>query len=305
MTDRYKVTVGIPLFRSAPFLETILGNIRAIREKDVEVIISDRHCLDDTIDRLADALSGRPNIRFLKATDALDWVGNINLLMRESSGTYFRFLPHDDISPAGSLEAMLAALEADPVPILAYAPTKAIDFEGLPLPEKDEPAPHPAAADISWNADLVLRMIWSGYFNGAFKGVVRMKEVRERELWIRSTLDQILPERCWLFALSLLGRFVFVPDALYIKRFHPGSVHSGWRINGSNYLSVADTMQAYVRDLLDKPELAGYCCADIDTHARLMAAWAGSRDTIPYPTYQPLEAAEAARLRSVTLAARS
>lgn len=300
MTDMHKVTVGIPLFRSAPFFEHILANIRAMDGMDVEVLISDRHCHDDTIDRLSASLSGQPHIRFLKAEDGLDWVGNINLLLRESTGEYFRFMPHDDLSPKGSLEALVGSMDADPGSMLAYGPTKAIDLVGNHLPLLDKPAPHPVAAAHSWNLDLALRMKWIGYFDGAFKGLIRMKQIREKGLFIRSSRDQIWPERCWLFALMLEGRFIFVPDALYMKRFYSGSVHSQWRIDGSHYLSVSEVMQSYVRDIFSDPGLVRYCCEDIRSNAQRLSAWAGAAG-VPRPDYVPFDAEGSHFFRSLDL----
>jgi glycosyltransferase involved in cell wall biosynthesis len=300
ITDMYKVTVGIPLFRSAPFLDIILENIRAMDGMDVEVLISDRHCHDDTLDRLSASLSGQSNVRYLKGTDGLDWVGNINLLLQESTGAYFRFLPHDDLSPKGSLEALVRSMDADPDSILAYGPTKAIDLGGNHLPLLDKPAPHPVAAAHSWNLDLTLRMKWVGYFDGAFKGLIRMKQIRERGLFIRSSRDQIWPERCWLFALMFHGRFIFVQDALYIKRFYSGSVHSQWRINGTHYLSVLDVMQSYVRDVFSDPDLIRYCCEDIRSNAERLAAWADAAG-MPRPEYMPFAAEGSHLYRSLDL----
>jgi glycosyltransferase involved in cell wall biosynthesis len=297
----YKVTVGIPLFRSAPFFEHILENIRAMDGMDVEVLISDRHCHDDTLDRLSASLSGRSNIRFLKANDGLDWVGNINELLRESTGEYFRFLPHDDLSPRGSLEALVRSMDADQSSILAYGPTKAIDLGGSHLPSLDKPAPHPAAAERSWDLDLALRMKWIGYFDGAFKGLIRMKQIRDSGLFIRSSRDQIWPERCWLFALMLHGRFIFVPDAWYIKRFYAGSVHSQWRIDGSHYRSVLDVMQSYVRDIFRDPALIRYCCEDIRSNAEGLAAWVDAPEGKPRPDYEPFAAEGSQLFRSMAL----
>ena len=297
----HKVTVGIPLFRSAPFFENILENVRALDGLDVEVLISDRHCHDDVIDRLAAALSGQSNIKFLKATDGLDWVGNINFLLRESTGEYFRFMPHDDLSPKGSIDALVRAMEADKTSILAYGPTKAIDLGGSHMPTLDKPTPHPDAAVRSWNLDLALRMMWLGYFDGAFKGLIRMKQIRDNGLFIRSTRDQIWPERCWLYALMLRGRFVFVSDALYIKRFYSGSVHSQWRIDGSHYLSALDVMQSYVRDTFKAPGLTHFCCEDIRSNAECLAAWADTPNGKPRPQYEPFATERSQLFRSLEL----
>ena len=270
---QFQATVVIPLFKSARFFDTIIANIDAIPARNIEILISDRHCYDDTIDRLAERYAGNPQIRCLKYRDKLDWVEHINTLLEEAQGDYWRFLPHDDLSPAGSLEALISALDSNADAILAYGPTRAIDGEGRPLPERDRPNPHPVEAEDGWTLGLVLQMFWKGYFDGAFKGLIRRKIVMENKLLIRSTREQIFPERCWLFALCLLGRFHFVPEATYVKRFYEGSVHSRWTITGENFLSAAQVMSEYLHNLLGPGAACQYGTQDLWLNARRLAQW--------------------------------
>ena len=295
-----RTTVVIPLFQSARFIDTIITNIDAMPTRGVEILISDRHCYDDTIDRLAERYAGDPRIRCIKHRDTLDWVGHINTLLDEAQGEYWRFLPHDDLSPPGSLEALIMALDANADAILAYGPTFAIDGEGLPLPGQVRSKPHPAEAEDGWTLGLVLQMFWKGYFNGAFKGLIRRKIVMDNRLHIRSTRAQIYPERCWLFALSLLGRFHFVREASYIKRFHDGSVHSRWKITGRNALSAARIMSGYMHDLLGPGPVCSYGTQDLWLNARRVARW---RDVAagPRPQYRPSPFVQGDLIRSLPL----
>jgi GT2 family glycosyltransferase len=237
-----RITVAIPLYRSAPFYESICANIESMPTKGVEILVSDRHCLDDTLGRLRARFAGDPRVRWLAARDTLDWVQHINLLLREGRGDYWRLLPHDDLSPPGSLEALAQALDRDPQAILAYGPTKAIDAAGRPLPERDRPHPHPIPDGAPWTLGLVLDLFWDGHCDGAFKGLLRRRVVLEAGHSIEPTLDLILPERAWLFGLALLGPLRFVPEAQYLKRFHPQSTHAQWQIRGRHTASVTATM---------------------------------------------------------------
>ncbi len=270
---QFQTTVVIPLYKSAQFIDTIIANIESIPAQGVEVVISDHHCLDNTIDYLADRYAGDPRIRCLKHHDKIDWVSHLNILLQEANGEYWRFLPHDDLSPSGSLEILIKTLNSNKNVILAYGPTKAIDYEGIPIPEKDKTSPHPVKADLEWTLGLVLEMYWKGYFNGAFKGLIRRKIIIENQLLIRNTKDQIFPERCWLFALGLLGQFHFVPEATYIKRFYKGSVHSEWKIKGSNFISAAQVMSDYLYDIIGPGPAYNYGCQDLwlNAHSRALS----------------------------------
>ena len=258
-----RVTVGIPLYRSARFLDTIIENIEAMPADGVEILISDRHCEDDALERLSVRFEHDQRVRCFAARDCIDWVANINFMLGQARGEYWRFLPHDDLSPAGSLEALIDALDLNPDAVLAYGPTQGIDLEGKRLPERDKPSPHPEQADEGWTLGLALQMYWRGHFDGAFKGLVRRRALIDHQLYVRSTSQQIGPERCWLFGLCLIGRYQFVPDALYIKRFYAGSTHTTWRRGHLYYLSIAHVMSGYGRAILPTGFLRRYCAGDL------------------------------------------
>lgn len=268
-----RVSIAIPLYKSAPFIDTIVANVGSITYSEAEILISDRHCFDDTIDRLADHFAHDSRVRCIKSNDEVDWVGHLNILLEEAKGDYWRFLPHDDISPPGTLEMLIKALDTNNNAILAYGPTKAIDCDGNHSPRMDQPTPHPSTAEHDWTFGLALEMFWKGYFGGAFKGLVRRQLVLQKKLFIRSTLQQFSPERCWLFALCLIGRFVFVPEALYVKRYYKGSVHSRWSVTADSFRNVADVMCEYLCKETRNHFVIEYGSRDMQLNAERMAAW--------------------------------
>jgi hypothetical protein len=91
----------------------------------------------------------------------LDWIGHINALLQEARGEYWRFLPHDDTSPPGSLESLISALDTHEEAILAYGPSQAIDFEGNRLPELDHWHPQPKQTENTSTLGIALEMCWN------------------------------------------------------------------------------------------------------------------------------------------------
>jgi glycosyltransferase involved in cell wall biosynthesis len=239
----------------------------------VEILISDRHCYDDTIDRLAKRYATDPRVCCLKHQDGLDWVGHLNALLEAARGEYWRFLPHDDQSPPGSLEALIAALDAHPEAVLAYGPTRVIDGEGRSLRDRDHLNPHPKEAIQGWTLGLILQMYWKTHYIHAFKGLIRRRMVMENRLLIRSTSGQVRADRCWLFALCLLGRFCFVPEAIYIKRVYPGSTNDQWTITGRTIYNNAWVMSGYLWDLLGPLPARWYGVQDLWLNAMRRARW--------------------------------
>ena len=272
LPDAPRISVGIPLHRSLRFLDTIITNIEARPKKGVEILISDRHCYDDALTILQERYRGDARFRFFAARDELDWVGNINFLLKEAAGRYWRFLPHDDLSPAGSMEALMQALDSHPEAVLAYGPTRAVDMDGQPLRRFDRLTE--SIETREWTLGIALEMFWKGYFDGAFKGVVHREALIHNNLFIRNTRDQVFPERCWLFALCLLGSFQFVPTAMYVKRYYPESTHARWEITGRHFHSVAWAMTMYLWRFVKSLPACLYGTVDIWRNARLMARWA-------------------------------
>ncbi|MEM6796188.1 MAG: glycosyltransferase [Acidobacteriota bacterium] len=250
------VTVGIPLYRSAPFVGNVSATIEAL-PTDVEVLISDRHRHDSAIDELRRRHSGDARVRFSERLDGRDWVEHLNDLMREAKGRYWRFMPHDDFTDRKSFEALIECLEGSPEALLAYGPTTASDAAGTRLPHLDTPAPHPVYNDAPWFLGLALDCFSRGHFNGAFKGLIRRRDLAARRLWIRRTRGGVYAERAWLSALALIGRFQFVENAAYWKRYHSESVHARWPSSGQWPFewSVRRQLLGYFRDLLPDPAL--------------------------------------------------
>lgn len=243
------VSVGIPLYRSRRFLGNLRENCAALAtQTDVEIIVSDRHGFDDSLDVLKSEWGHDSRFRFLKSDDRLNWVEHMNLLLREAQGDYFRWMPHDDCFPEGCLQPLINRLEHDPTIILAYGPTRAIDAEGRRLLHRDRLQTCPVAPGTAWTLQHSLDLYWKGTSDGAFKGLFRRPEVVQAGLFIRPTHELVYAERAWLFGISLLGGLGEEPTSIYLKRYHPDSVHVQWRLGPRNIISVTLTMCGYLRD---------------------------------------------------------
>jgi len=248
VNDRPLVTVGIPLYRSAAFVDNVLACIRAMPESGVEILVSDRHLADDALERISRATEGDSRVRCLSASDGIDWVQHINALIRSARGDFWRLVAHDDFVPPGSLEALIEAMESDPDLLVAYPSTYSETLEGEHLPDLDVTRPHPNVSD-RWTYDCFLSLRRRSYFSGAFKGLIRLEPVRRYDLYIRPNVGLIDSERLWLFGLALLGRFRFVPESIYVKRYYDASTHRGWRRRAIHGLGGIRVMHGYVRTL--------------------------------------------------------
>lgn len=67
-----RITVAIPLHRSARFVDIVSANIERITADDVEILVSDRTRCDDTLEVLRQRHESDSRVTFLCSTDNLD-----------------------------------------------------------------------------------------------------------------------------------------------------------------------------------------------------------------------------------------
>jgi hypothetical protein len=155
----------------------------------------------------------------------LDWIDHMNLLLSESVATYFCWLPQDDlVGPGGGeyFELLLAALDEDPAAVLAFpAVWRRITSGRLNRRPAGElpyrPPPFPLGRDSPQDEAVALLARWNLGF--AWRGIFRRSAARPIPR-TRTSADAI-----WTYSMALSGHLVEVPDAKYLKRFHPGSAH--------------------------------------------------------------------------------
>jgi hypothetical protein len=70
---------------------------------------------------------------------------------------------------------------------------------------------------------------------------------------ISPTLDLVHAERAWLYAVSLLGGFMFEERASMVKRHWTGGVSDAWKLGVAHQITVASVMAFYVDDFVREP----------------------------------------------------
>lgn len=220
------VTLAIPLYRSLRFIDIITANIRNADYPSLEILIGDRHLADDTVERLRERFPHDTRIRYVTARDALSWVEHYNLLLAESTGEYFLWMPHDDSYPVGYITGLVARLEARPASLLAFGWCDTVGIDGKP--HKLWPAP-PFSAKEPWTTRTALRLFFGWNIGVSMRGVFRRAAVIDAELWLPRTSGGAYADVCWLFGMALLGRFEFEPEIRCVKRFYPESTHTAWK----------------------------------------------------------------------------
>lgn len=242
------VSCLIPLYRSAPFLDLVFGNVDEHVAQGAAVLCSDQHGLDDAADRIGERYRDEPLVTVLRSTAGGNWRSNVNVLISHASTDFFRIIPHDDSVEAASTGRLAETLRSRPDAVLSHGHVRAENVDGERIPERDEPnfplRPH---AGREW---FSMGLFWQGLFNGAFKALIRRQCLPSGHLLIRPTLDLVHAERAWLFGLSLIGEFVFDERATMRKRYWTGSLTDEWTPDASHVMSAAHAMASYIDDLV-------------------------------------------------------
>lgn len=231
------VSVGIPLYRSARFFDNICRNIDAMDYPNLEILISDRHGLDDTIERLEARYAGDTRFRFLKSSDQKGWIDNYNLLLQSAKGTYFRWIPHDDHFPVCNLKEMVSILETDPEAIAVFGPSRGRELDGQVL--AGETVDYAGFTEQkTWSLDVFVFFQHWHLALGALKALFRTAPVHAAGHYFRPTWKKMYTERVWLSGLALMGRFRWLDSFVYIKNKWDGSTTSSWSVNYLNLISI-------------------------------------------------------------------
>ncbi len=219
------LTVGVPVYNMGTYLEEAVESVLAQSFRDLELIISDNASTDDT-EAIGRALAARdPRVTYRRNAENVGLVANNNLLVPLARGRLFKWMNADDVLRPGYLERCVAALDADPSVVLAYPQTAFVDGDGNPL-DLTDPGWHLVSDDPS---DRLLFAILAGSWVNVSLGVIRTDALRRTRLLPRYAGGDYR----MMAELSLLGKFVEIPERLFVRRIHKGASvgnvgNAGW-----------------------------------------------------------------------------
>jgi len=207
-----QVSVIIPTYNRARFLDEAIQSVLNQRFQDFELIVVDDGSSDDTPELVAQISDSR--IRYVRHEENRGISAALNTGIQASRGEYIARLDSDDIWLSKMLATQIQALNTHPKAGLAYAKTGAMDQDGTRIPGMwGQPEFFPGETfksllygDFTSNVTIVVRrecLDQVGLYDEAF-------QVNEDwELWLR---------------VARLYRFAFVDDVLAIRRWHENNV---------------------------------------------------------------------------------
>ena len=220
------LTIGVPVYNMGTYLDAAVDSILSQSYTDLEVIISDNASTDET-ESVGRALAARDaRVTYRRNTENVGLSANNNLLVPLARGRLFKWAPADDMLLPGYLERCVDAIDADPSVILAYPRTKFVDGSGAPL-DLHDPGYRLDSDDPSERLGYA---ILANQFANAGLGVIRTDALRRTRLLPRYAGGDFR----LLAELALLGKFVEIPEELYVRRIHKGS--TGGNVGNTRWL---------------------------------------------------------------------
>jgi glycosyltransferase involved in cell wall biosynthesis len=211
-SDQPLVSIGLPVFNGAHFLSASLESLLGQTYRNIELLVSDNASTDSTgeICRRYAAVDAR--LRYSRLPSNIGGVPNHNHVFSQAAGAYFMWASHDDVWSTSYIEQCVARLSEDPAAVLAYSKMGIIDESGQVqrLLKVSHRAGSGDAAERFGEFTELYSILEPGY------GLIRTEVLRKTRL---------LPphpgnDRLLLAELALHGRFVQVPEYLFMRRDH-------------------------------------------------------------------------------------
>lgn len=213
------VTVVIPTWNGAPFVEETLVSVAEQTFTDLRVVVS--------VDPSSDGTLGVCR-RIARVDDRFEvharwrrggWVGNSNAALARVRTPLFVYMPHDDLLPPDYIEGLFDSLATHPDAICAYP-----DVEAFDLAEGVRSSPSMVGTPV----DRVVQWLSGDLGAIPFRGLTRISSLRAGLRLREGRFGGFFADTLWVTELAAMGDCIRVPDVVYRKRVRTDSVVRGW-----------------------------------------------------------------------------
>jgi glycosyltransferase involved in cell wall biosynthesis len=134
-----RVSIVVPTYNAAPFLESTVRSILGQTTSDFELILFDDGSTDRTVS-IAQAFAERdPRVRVVTGDHrGIAASRNRGFAATNARSEFVTFFDHDDLWEADALETLMRALDANPECVGAHGLARCIDAKGELLPGDDQ-----------------------------------------------------------------------------------------------------------------------------------------------------------------------
>lgn len=212
-----KISIGLPVFNGAKYLEETLRSILKQTFQDFELIICDNASEDGTQEICLKYLLQDARVKYHRNDINIGAAGNYNKTFKLAKGEYFKWAAHDDYYHPSFLEKCLNEIKRDCNMVLCFTDRIVVDENGekqelisdaLAL-EDDSPARRYSAFLKKFRKNTI-------HCDPVF-GLIRADALKKTGLIGNyDTSDMVL-----LSELALIGKFHQLNEYLFFRRRHP------------------------------------------------------------------------------------
>ena len=213
-----RLSIGMPVFNGAKWIRGALDSLLTQGFTDFELIICDNASTDDTETICRSIAAGDARVRYYRNSTNIGVFRNYDRVFELSSGTYFKWAGCNDICLDGFLEKCVAVLDARPDVVLAY-PKAILVF--APPGEEEYGQEYDDNLNLEQDrpSDRFREYLNRERINNVMNGAIRASVLRQ------TALNLPLPgsDISMVAELTLRGKFVEIPDRLFVRRLTPGA----------------------------------------------------------------------------------
>jgi glycosyltransferase involved in cell wall biosynthesis len=204
------VSVGMPVYNSAEWIEEAVRSILDQSFDDLELIISDNASTDDTFAICERLARTDRRIRLLRNARNLGANRNYLAVLHAARGAYFKWASSNDVCAPTFIEKCVAALKRDRDAVLACPRTWLME-EGTATAQPYDrdieiTSPDPAARFMAVLKTMAL--------NNLFNGVVCRSALGE----VATLGSHMCADVALMAELALKGKFLLVDERLFYRR---------------------------------------------------------------------------------------
>lgn len=213
-----RITVGLPVYRGAPYMKEALTCLQRQTFSDFDAIISVDGNDEETADACGPFLSDS-RFRMVVQPKRLDWFGNLNWLLQQDIHEFFCYRQHDDTTSPEFFERLLQVADSYPAAAAIYCDCQwtggrhdveaAPSIEGGPLPR------------LFQYLDMLQPV--------AVRGLLRRSAITQAGLIRSDEFRGLCEVFVWLAKILRWGSFKRVPEVLYFRLDHAENYHKDFR----------------------------------------------------------------------------
>jgi glycosyltransferase involved in cell wall biosynthesis len=210
------LSIGMPVYNGAKWIQESIDYLLNQSFRDFELIIADNASTDET-ETICRTIAARDSrIRYHRHSSNIGVFRNYDRVFELSTAPYFKWASCNDICLDGFLEKCLAVLRDRPDVVLVY-PRAIVVF----APRDEEPYGEEYDDNLNLEQERpsarFREYLNREKINNVMNGVIRASALRE------TTLNRPLPgsDISMIAELSLRGKFVEIPDRLFVRRLTP------------------------------------------------------------------------------------